>query len=147
MIDTTKNNLYFIALDTLEQLKIQFIPDELSISNRSNISDVVIIGQNTPEYHYISGGASKISFGVDFYGDDVKRKVNWLRSLQLYDGDIRTPQKVKLIWGDLFKENEWVVLSVNAKYSLFSGKDLQPTRASVELILGLDSDNLKWEDL
>ena len=59
---------------------------------------------------------------LDFHSDtdtvdDVKAKCNWLERLTQPSKQGR--KNVKVIFGDLFEDEKWVVSSVNIEYSLF----------------------------
>ena len=149
---TTEGKLYFVALTTLDRLDIQFVP-ELNLGRQANIAKIQIIGRNEP-LHQFTGGESTLTFQLDFYAKDedrldVIKKVRWLESLTYNDGYKRPAQKVKLVFGDLFTSEIWVVNNVTTKLSNFNReKGFLPQQAYVDISLMLDTEtNSAWEDI
>lgn len=150
---TTQGQIYLIALSSLERLDIQFVPDVLPITRTANIAEIAVVGRNTPQHHY-TGGTEGIELKLDFFASeenrqDVRKKCNWLRSLCYSDGNKKPPEKVKLVWGDLFRDEEFVVRSVKVEYSLFNREfGFLPQQAYVNIALSFDPNkNVKWKDI
>lgn len=153
---TTDGKLKLIVTDeweAIQQMEIQFVPPSLDLNRTANFADVVVVGRNNPQYHYV-GGTDDFVLKLDFCANeesrlDVVTKVDWLRSLAMSDGGKRKPQKVNLIFGDIFKGQTWIVRGVNVKYSQFQqDKGFLPQQAYVELRLSLDTENnLNWADV
>lgn len=150
---TTEGRLYLIALGSLERLEIQFVPATIDVERNANYPEIAVVGRNTPQYHF-TGGNESLPLKLDFFAaeenrEDVRKKCQWLKSLTYSDGFKKPPQKVKLVYGDLFKDEEWVVKSVKISYSMFSKPHgFLPQQAYVDIVLGLDpSKNLTWNDI
>lgn len=151
--NTTDGRMYLITERTLERLDIQFTPPDIQVDSRPTIATIQIVGRNTPRYQYI-GGEPTIRLTLDFYaneveGQDVVAKCRFLESLTASDGSEGPFQRVKMIFGDLYKNDMWVVKS--APYRLFNFDEsvgYLPKHATVELTLAKDpTDNLRWRDI
>lgn len=152
-MSTTEGMLYFIALDTLDRLDIQFVPENLTINRNPNIASIQVVGRNNPIYHYISGDTN-MNLELDFHSadenrEDVLKKCKWLEHLAYNDGYAKEPQRVKLVFGDIFKDELWVIKKVSYVLSQFNKqKGFLPQQAIVSIELGLDpTNNLGWEDV
>jgi len=150
---TTKGELYLIAEDTLEKMEIQFVPPEISYDTSPNISEIAIVGRNAPELQYI-GNTTTVEMELDFHANDEDRedvisKVLWLQSLSMNDGNDRKAQRVKIVFGKLFKNKMWVVRAAPAKLSQFNpNKGWLPQQAYVKIRFTLDTDhNPTWEEM
>jgi len=150
---TTEGRLYFIALNTLDRLDIQFVPDKLSIARNPNIATIQVIGRNNPIYHYVSGD-TRLTLDLDFHAmeenrEDVLNKCRWLEHLAYNDGFDQEPQKVKLVFGDVFRDSVWTITKVNYDLSNFNKqKGFLPQQAYASVELSLDPNfNLGWEDV
>jgi hypothetical protein len=151
-LNTTQGRLYLITERTLEKLEIQFIPPSINIERNANYATFQIVGRNTPQYQFL-GGETRLPLSLDFYADDefrrdVELKCKWLEALCAYDGK-KPAQRVKLIFGDLFKEEMWVVQSVKYTFNLFDRVyGFRPRLGKCDLVLGLDpTTNLTWADI
>ena len=143
--NTTQQRLYFILVSSPEsRLYIQFVPPELNIQRNSSVQAVQIVGRNNPLYQY-TAGEKLLSFQLDFYADeeskmDVINNCKWLEALTYNEGYSKPPERVKLVWGDLFQDELWIVKTVNYKLSLFDKeKGFLPRQAYVDISLALDS--------
>lgn len=151
---TTEGKLYFVSVkDTNDRLEIQFVPPDLSISRNPSIQTIDIVGRNNPLYQY-SGGATELAFELDFFAqeesrEDVIKRCRWLESFTFNDGYENPPSQVKLVYGQLFRDEVWIVKSVKYKLSLFNKvKGYLPQQAYVSVVLALDpKSNLKIEDV
>jgi hypothetical protein len=134
--------LIILGVNSFKKLGVDYIPLELVLNSTANVQSVFVIGRNNPYYQYNSG-EDTLTLQLDFHAkqddlNDVKEKCNWLRSLR-YSGQNTESEKIKLIMGDVFEREVWVVKSCNIKYSHFMrDKNLRPKQAYVELSLGLD---------
>lgn len=141
---TTDHRCYILDLTTRnginERLEIQFVPKEITGSRTANLKDIIVIGRNNPFLHY-TGGKESINLSLDFYSDieshdDVKKKIDWLRSLTINNGTVGGFRSVKIVFGDLFRWETFAVKSVNYKMTHFDGdSDFLPLRATVTLTL------------
>lgn len=140
----TEGKIYFVELVApFERLELQFVPETISNPREADISEVAIVGRNLPKTQH-TGGRETLAMRLDFYSDeenrqDVKRKVDWLKSLTYNGGASGPARKVKLIWGDLYKKETWVVKSVRPEYSNFSNMyGMLPQQAYVDIVLMRD---------
>lgn len=120
---TTQGRLYFIALQSLERLEIQFVPEELNLTRQPSVQQIEIVGQNLPKVQQ-QGGERRLNFELDFYASDDNRqdvmtKCLWLESLTYRNGADVPAEKVRLIFGELFSRDVWVVKSVNYRLKQF----------------------------
>ncbi len=152
---TTKSQLQMVIVepDSYEVIDFQFVPDVLSWQRNIDISEIKPILRNTPKYQY-SGGSTVISFRLDFFAntdgrDDVIDRCRQIEALGYSDGYVKPKAQVKLVWGALFRNEVWEVLSV--KYDLMEFKPDQyflPQQAYVDITLGLVADtNLRINDV
>ena len=119
---TYLKDLFFVAIDTpeIEQLQLQYSPPSISYSREADIQDIAIVGRNDKLHQYTSG-TTNLSFEVDFYSQqadrqDVKAKVKWLES-QLYSSENRAPSRILIVFGDLFKDEVWIMKSCSVTYT------------------------------
>lgn len=150
--NTTKGKLHIIAEKTLEKLDIQFYPAELSTDYNPNIATIQVVGRNLPRYQLL-GGEATLTMQLDFHADEsskqsVTKKCDWLRSLTMVDRK-KGAQRVKIVFGELYKNEMWIVKSVKVKSSLFDeANGCYPRQAYVDITFGLDMDkNLNWIDV
>lgn len=148
MITSTNGQIYLIALNTLDRLHIQFVPEAINVNSNARVSEIAIVGKNLPHHHWTSSTQS-LPLKLDFYGEkqEVVDKVRWLQQLVFRDGQRRPAQPVMLILGDLFRGVVWVVKSVNVEYSIFDNdNNFMPKQAYVSLNLsrfgGVEWDNV-----
>lgn len=151
---TTAGRLWIVPEIELDQkIEIQFVPREIAISRVSAIQTIAIVGRNNPFYQY-TGGETTMPIQLDFYAEDedrkdVLRKVRFLESLSINNGYKNPPQRIHLIFGDIFKNEMWVIKSVKTKLSNFDKPyGMLPKQAYVDLELALDTNvNLTRKDL
>lgn len=140
----TGGQLYFVEVKPpFERLEFQFVPEKISNPREADIAQVAIIGRNLPRHHH-TGGHESLAFTLDFYADeenrrDVKRKCDWLKSLTYNEGS-GPARLVKLIWGELYSKETWVVKSVRPEFSMFHSQyGMLPCQAYVDIVLMRDS--------
>ena len=149
---TTEGLLYFIAIDSLERLDIQFVPD-LDIQRNANIATIQIVGRNLPQYQY-TGGDTVLNLQLDFHSleenrTDVINKCRWLEHLTANNGLKKKPSKVKLVFGDVFRDEQWIVKQVGYKLNNFhKGYGFLPQQAivNIQLLLDVESD-INWDSI
>ena len=140
-----KELLYFLAIDTpnVERLKVQYMPKAISYSRSANIQRVDIVGRNDKLNQY-KGGDTSLSFSLDFYAieegfEDAKRNINWLKSMT-YSNQDAPPSRIKIVLGDVFDNEVWVLKSVGVKYSNFQpANGWLPRYATAKLSFVLDT--------
>lgn len=144
MADYTQGQLFLINYqDPTERLTIQFVPPELTITRNTKIGEVEVIGRNNPLYHY-TGGSTKLDFDLEFYAEDdlqeeVIGKCKWIESLGYSQGFQQPPPKVKLVFGNIFRDELWTVANPSYKLGGFDpNNDYAPLFASVKFSLLLD---------
>lgn len=127
-----------------ESLEIQFIPSGISGQRTANLKDINVVGRNNPFVQY-TGGKEIITLPLEFYSDvslhdDVKEKIDWLRSLTINDSE-NGYRRIKIIFGKLFRWEVFVVKSVSYKMSHFDGDSkFLPLRATCTLSLQIDTE-------
>lgn len=121
---TLLKQLYLVAIDTpeIERLQFQYSPRDIKYDRNAQVTDIGIVGRNDNLHQYVTGSTT-LRFDLDFYSleasrQDVKRKIKWLES-QLYSEGERPPSRIKIIFGDLFKDEIWIMTVCSATYSNF----------------------------
>ena len=149
-VTTTNKQLYIVeTVSPFSSIDIQFVPYEINNPRDAKLQNVTIVGRNDELMHYITGN-EKLSLNLDFYAphDNVKEvndKINWLKSLTMNDGYSGKYRNVKIVFGDLFKNQVWVIKSVNPKMSHFSAADKWlPIRAAVQVEFMLDPEKNRY---
>lgn len=152
-MSTTNGRCYFIAVKSLERLEIQFVPDEIGITRNSDTQSVQVVGRNNPFYHY-TAGETLMNLELDFCAEredraDVLEKCKWMEGLAYNNDYPDPPEQVKLVFGDVFKDEIWVVKNVNYSMTNFDKVyGFLPTQAKVTVTLALDTKgNYKRNDL
>ena len=141
---STPWNIDIVRIDDqeeeIEKLSLVAIPLELSINSESNWQAIPSIGRNNPFYNY-TGGEDVLEFTIDWYSknelrDDVLRQCRWVESLTRADAYRKEPNRVILLWGELFKYTTWIVTAAPYKLSLFDiEKGILPRQAYQEVVL------------
>lgn len=150
---TTEGRLYFIDVVTRERLEIQFVPLELEVVRGINMEAVAIVGRNTPRYEYI-GGEKSISLKLDFHANnddkqDALAKAKWIEQRTYNDGYAAPATRIQLVWGDMFKNEVWVIKSCPYRLSQFDKtRGFFPSQVYMDLTLGLSvNHNLRKKDV
>lgn len=155
MITTsTAGKIYITAVKSLEKIEVQFLPKELEFSRKLKYGEILIVGRNNPLYHY-SGGSNEFTLELDFIADednreDVIRRCKLLESWTSNDGYKSAPEKLKVTFGKLFKNNEvWLIADFSYKLGQFKseyGYLPQQAVASVKFVLDPEK-NTKHSDI
>lgn len=153
MLSTTQGKMYFVVLNSspIEKLEFQFVPDEMHIDRNMKVEGVAIVGKNIPDYQY-TGGETRLPLRLDFHCEDEDRKdvmykVKWLESLTYNEGLTKSPPQLKVVYGDMYKNEIWEVLSFYARLSLFDQEyGFLPKQAYVDIVLGL-ANNFKASEI
>lgn len=152
----TSSPLLATQLIGLEALQIQTVPLEMNVQPQSQWVTIPSIGRNNPFYHY-TGGEDTLSFTLDWYStkpnnSDVIEKCRQIESWSKADSYKAEPPKILLIFGQLFKEDNWIVESAEYRLSLFSRQNgMLPIQAYQELVLKKVTDKnttqreIKWQ--
>ncbi len=151
-LNYTNGELFIVELNPpFEKLKFQFVPDNIEVPREANIEAISVIGRNNNLYQH-TGGFETLNLPLEFYANDTHRQevikaVNWLKSLTMSDENKGIP-RVKVVFGDMFKKETWVVQSVTPTFSQFSpDHKWLPCRAKVDVKLLLDTEiDLKQKD-
>ncbi len=155
LISTTDGNIYLIALDSLERVEVQYVPGELVFTRNAKLGELAIVGRNLPKNHQ-TGGQKFLKFKMDFYSvsesaegrDDVLKKIRLIESWTYNEGKERNAEKVKLVFGRLFRDEVWTIQSVDTRMIEFEKKTFMPLQAYLDITLKLDTaSNLKRSDV
>jgi hypothetical protein len=140
----TPSNMWLVKEDEfgqrLESLRIQCVPDKLSVEPSSNWAIIPSIGRNNPFYHY-TGGEDVLKFTLDWYSvheyrEDVIEKCRWVEALAKANAYYNKPPRVILIFGKLFQFDTWIVEAAPYQLSLFDReRDMLPRQAYQDLTL------------
>lgn len=144
IISTTEKQIYIVELaEPFERLEVQFMPEDYNISRRANYGKVMVTGRNTPRYHF-TGGEDALNMKLQFMahsevGDEVYKKINWLRSLTYSDSFSGPTRNVKIVFGALYRGVTWLITAVDAKPIRFDHrKQMYPIQAEVNISLVRD---------
>jgi hypothetical protein len=140
-----KELLYLVAIDTpdLQRLQIQFVPMVINYKRSSKIQDIAIVGRND-DLRQWTGGNTTLDFVLDFYatsdlGNDAVQKARWLESMT-YSDDQKPPSRIKIVFGDLFGDQIWVLADVTIDYTVFQpANNWLPRYAKANLSFKLDT--------
>lgn len=148
----TEGKCYLLQIQPpFERLEFQFIPQKaISWSRSLQTETIYVAGRNLPKFQQ-GGGEETISFSLDFFADETERKqviqkVEWLRARTYHEGLNSRSQgkqidRLKLVIGDMFKDEVWIITSLSAETDLFDRHDnYLPKRAAVNLTLSLAPD-------
>lgn len=151
-ISTTYSELFIVeAQPPFSSRAFQFVPEVIENPRSAKLQEVVIIGRNDALLHYINGQES-LRLELEFLAtsekkDDVKKTIDWFKSLTMNDGYSGKIRNVKLIMGNVFTNEVWLVEAVEPKMSHFSQKDAwMPLRATIGLNLKLDPNKNRYID-
>ena len=140
----TRGELIIVELESpFDRLCLQFVPDGFDMPREATLDSLAVIGRNNNLYQF-TGGFESLTLPLEFYASDIGRNevlkaVNWLKSLTMTNRDKGIPL-VKIVFGDMFKKETWVVQSVTPHYSQFSPEhNWLPCRAKVDVKLLLDT--------
>lgn len=151
MLSNTQGSLYIVeTAEPFERLEIQFFPDEISNPREAHLSGMSVVSRNNDILQY-TGGEESLKLPLDFFADEVLnvvQAVNWLKSLTMNDGENGPFRNVKIVFGDLFKEQVWAIKSVNPVFSMFDEElNMMPLRARCEVNFILNPvRNLEFSD-
>lgn len=133
---TTEHLIYILELETGERLEIQFVPEVISNPRDANLTEIMVVSRNHPKLHYVNG-KDTLTMTLQFYSDepsrqDVYRKIQWLKSLTMNNGFQGKYRNVSIVFGEMFKNDVWVIQSVRPNMSNFDSKNgFYPLRADV----------------
>lgn len=143
-VNTTGGKCYIVELrPPYQRLEMQFIPVGMKIVSSATNAKIEVVGRNNPLHHY-TGGDDKLTFKLEFYSDvldrdDVIKRCRWLQSLRYNDGNNGPKRNVKVVMGDMFKKEIWIVDTVTLDMANFDAdKGFRPRIASVDMALSLD---------
>lgn len=149
------NELALVVLfpESYVTIGFQFVPDSLKYSRNADFNEVKIVSRNTPKYQY-NGGSTSVSFRLDFYAEqedrqDVIDRCRAIEALTYSDGYDNPNPRVRLVWGALFRDEVWIVKTVN--YELLEFKpnaNFLPQQAYLDItLLRIADNNLKWSEV
>lgn len=150
----TDRNLIIKDLTTFEEIKIQWVPQELDYSPDSNFTSIASMGRNNPFYHF-TGSEDTLKFTLDWYGqeesrEDVLRNCKKLEALSKNDGYDGPPHRIKLIWNSImFSDATWLVVSAPYKMLLYQAhRNMLPQQAYQSVTLKkVTSTNMTSNDI
>lgn len=131
---------FFVDMVTCETLLFQTVPVELTYGPETNWNVVATAGRNNPNYQY-SGAEDTLNFSMTWYAneenrEDVLKKCKWLESLSKNNGYDEKPHRIKLMFGNVFNDAEWIVFAAPFKISMFNRTfGMLPTLAVQEVTL------------
>jgi len=121
------------------QIKLPFIPTELSYNPDSVFAAIKPIGRNNAKYHY-TGSEDKLEFEIDWHSftqsrDDVISKCRMIEALSKGDGYNNPPHRVILQWGTndiLFKDYIFLVISASYWFLHFNKAQVNQQSGIIE---------------
>lgn len=123
-MDYTKGQIYIVNLTTLERVEAQYCPLQVTGTRTAKLAEIGIPARNNPQYQFV-GGAEEISIRLDFTAEDTTReevikKINFLRAFTFADGRTKPAPFAKIVWGDMFKNDRFIIKSVAYDFNLFN---------------------------
>jgi len=144
--NTTRSELYIVELEPpFKRLMIQFVPETISAPRTASIQNFAIVGRNNEILNYTTGSET-LNLNLEFLSTDDSRRdawdaVNWLKACTANDGRSTKYKNVLLLFGDFFKNESWIISSVNPDFSHFSADHKwMPLRCKVGVTFVLDPD-------
>ncbi|RUP38224.1 MAG: hypothetical protein EKK63_12655 [Acinetobacter sp.] len=142
--NTVESSIFIVELaPPHERLMIQFVPDEINMPRTAEGGSFTVVGRNHKKFHYTSG-SEPLNMELQFFADDdkredVKKAIDWLKSLTMNDGTNAKFRNVKIIMGKMFEDEIFRVVSVSPVMSNFdSAHDWLPLQARVNIVMELD---------
>lgn len=138
--DQRNNQPFIIDMVTKEILFFQTIPLEIEDGGETTWAVIQAPGRNIPLFQY-TGAEDTLTFSLSWYAnteskEDVLKKCKWLKAISRNDGYDQKPHRIKLVFGKMFTNAEWVVFSAKYKISLFDrSKGMYPCLAIQDVIL------------
>lgn len=125
------------------RLEFALNPSEIQDNKAVEWEAVGIMGFSDPRFQFNNSGERTINFTLKLYSREnrlyVRDTCNWLRSLEYPDymgaGDRMPPPRVRLIFGQLYEKEDWIVRAVNIRYLTFDPEYLVPIEADADLVL------------
>lgn len=120
----TNHDAMLVDLVSGEKLHFQGLPTEIEVNPETSWATIKPFGRNNPHYHF-TGSEDTIVLEVSWYTkednrEDVIQKCKWVESLLKADGYTGGPHRVSLVWGKMFKSQEFIVFSAPYRIGLFS---------------------------
>lgn len=123
-IKTANNQPFFVDMVTLEKLYFQNIPLTLDYDPQTTLVSLPSYGRNITDYQF-TGAEDALKFDLTWYGDtvtrdDVIKNCKWLEAMSKDSGDGSGIHPIKLVFGDMYQDAQWVVKSAAYTLSLFN---------------------------
>jgi len=119
-----KQLLYIVAIDdpNVARLQVQYMPLQIQYNRKATVKNLPVIGRNE-DLKQFSGGNTDLNFSLTFYavdvdGNDAMQKAKWLESMTYRDTS-KPPSRLKIIFGDVFKDDIWVLKTCNETMRVF----------------------------
>jgi len=134
------NQPYLLDMETCDSLFFQTIPLEINYDPGQSWVTVAPPGRNNPLYQY-TGAEDTINFIFSWYSNeedrqDVMRALKWIEAASKNNGYNEKPHRVKLMFGKLFSDAEWIIFSSPSRLSLFDRtNDMMPRLMYHEITL------------
>lgn len=142
---TTDGRVWIVPEREIDKkVEVHFVIPEIAITRQANVQGIAIVGRNNPFYQYTSGETT-MPWTLDFYAQDSDRKdvlrvCRFLESLAANNGYKNPPQRVRIIFGDVFRDEMWVIKKVTYRLSNFDKQHgFMPKQGYVDLDLALDT--------
>jgi len=133
-----ENQPFFLDLVNLEKLFLQTIPFELDVDPGTNWAVLNSMGRNAAGLQY-TGAGDTLTFELSWYSDhdsreDVIRKCKWIEALSKADGYKAEPHDVLFVWGGLFIDSTYKVISAPYILKLFNREYLMLPQQAIQTI-------------
>ena len=132
--------VFIVNLETKEYIKLHFVPLEVQWEAKSNVAAIASIARNNPFYHF-TGGEDTINLDLDWHAYDVDRQsaigaANTLKAWSRNDGYKKGLPRIKLIFGEIFRDHVFIITGANYRMSLFQRqKGMRPAQVTQSLTL------------
>lgn len=109
-----------------KELRLPFVPGELTYQPESNFVGIASFGRNNPFYQF-TGSEDTLTFEIDWLSNQNDRKdvlfnCRWLEALTKGDAYEDVPHRVKLVWGNdntMFEDSVWLLVSAPYRLTNF----------------------------
>jgi hypothetical protein len=138
--DAHGGKLYIIDLDTGEKLGLQGIPLKIPYNPESTFASIKPYGRNNPKLHYV-GSEDTLTLELSWWATDEDKmdvilKCKWLESMTKSDGFKGRPHYAHLMFGGMYREAKWVIISAPYEIGLFDElKQMRPDHATQQVTM------------
>lgn len=133
--------MMIVEKTTLNYIEFQFVQEELELKRSLNTENVLITGRNLPTNAHYASGENSLDLELAFFSltddkEDIQQKIDFLLGLTYSGTGQRSSNRVQLIWGDLYQDEEWYISGLKVRWEVFNPeKGYLPHYATARLTL------------